>query len=86
MPAKKAKKPVKKEVKCACCSTKEYGNLETSVASFEIGRDYPDGSSDPLGFTGLIDEVEVCSTALSDAEIQQHYENGLRGLGYYAGN
>ena len=28
MPAKKAKKAVKKEAECACCSTGEYGNLE----------------------------------------------------------
>jgi hypothetical protein len=36
-------------------------------------------------FDGLIDEVAVYAELLSDADIQQHYQNGLLGLGYLEG-
>jgi hypothetical protein len=34
-------------------------------------------------FTGVIDEVAIYNIALTPEEIQQHYQNGLNGLGYY---
>jgi len=33
-------------------------------------------------FNGLIDEVAIYNRTLSAKEIQQHYQNGLQGLGY----
>ena len=33
-------------------------------------------------FNGAIDEVAIYSRTLSVSEIQQHYQNGLKGLGY----
>jgi hypothetical protein len=35
-------------------------------------------------FDGSIDEAAIYNRALSPAEIQQHYENGLNGIGYLA--
>jgi len=35
-------------------------------------------------FNGTVDEVALYNKALSPAEIQQHYQNGLVGLGYCA--
>ncbi|MFQ5999403.1 MAG: LamG domain-containing protein [Candidatus Bathyarchaeia archaeon] len=34
-------------------------------------------------FDGVIDEVAIYDRALTPEEILQHYQNGLRGLGYY---
>jgi hypothetical protein len=36
-------------------------------------------------FNGLIDEVAIYNRALTEEEIQCHYQNGLNGLGYDAG-
>jgi hypothetical protein len=35
-------------------------------------------------FGGLIDEVAIYNRVLTADEIQQHYENGLNGLGYFS--
>ena len=45
------------------------------------------GSASPLDpsrdwFNGIIDEVSIHNRILTPEEIQQHYENGLTGLGY----
>ena len=46
------------------------------------------GTDDGIGggywgyFNGLIDEVAIYDRALTDTEIQQHYQNGLNGHGY----
>lgn len=48
------------------------------------------GSDQPIGsnichqrdYFGLIDEVAIYNGVLSEAEIQQHYQNGLIGVGY----
>lgn len=65
------------------------GNLESSPSAsgsitseneiFYIGRQIIDSS---MPFNGLIDEVAVFDRALTLEEIQQHYQNGLNGLGY----
>jgi len=34
------------------------------------------------GFGGLLDEVAIYDRALTSEEIQQHYQNGLNGIGY----
>ena len=36
-----------------------------------------------LSFAGSLDEVAVHNVELSLTEIQQHYNNGLGGFGYY---
>jgi hypothetical protein len=64
-------------------SGEPLGNWGTSTASLKIGRDYPNGSPDIFGLIGVIDEVEICNQALSQSEINRHYQNGLVGLGYY---
>jgi photosystem II stability/assembly factor-like uncharacterized protein len=43
-----------------------------------IGRAEYDGEY----FNGLIDEVAIYHRALSPLEVEQHYQNGLNGLGY----
>jgi hypothetical protein len=53
------------------------------TGTLKIGQDYPDGSTDLFGFTGSIDEVEICNQALTDEEILQHYQNGAEGHSYY---
>lgn len=35
-----------------------------------------------FGFDGLIDELAIYKRSLQPSEIQEHYENGLAGLGY----
>jgi hypothetical protein len=43
----------------------------------------PNENSDPSQFlNGLIDELAIYNLALTPEEIQQHYQNGLNGLGY----
>ena len=60
------------------------------------GQDYDIASGDkgihigtPFGFytpfKGVIDEVSIYTRALSLNEIEQHYQNGLNGIGYYDG-
>ena len=53
------------------------GNIETSDAELRIGR------GDPAGyFAGVIDEVAIFDAALSEEEIRELMENGLKaGLG-----
>lgn len=41
--------------------------------------------SHELGFDGIIDEVAIFNRALTRTEIQQHYQNSLRGLQYWEG-
>ncbi|MBC8231525.1 LamG domain-containing protein, partial [bacterium] len=49
------------------------------------GRPQAIGGRDSyVWFAGLIDEVAIYNGALSASEIQQHYDNGLQGLGYCA--
>jgi len=43
-----------------------------------IGR----GDYDGEYFNGIIDEVAIYNRALSPLEVEQHYQNGLNGLGY----
>lgn len=45
-----------------------------------IGKDGRGGTN--YSFDGLIDEVAMYNRALTPDEIQQHYQNGLAGLGY----
>jgi hypothetical protein len=53
----------------AAVASTQYGNLQTSTASLKIGRNYPDGSPDLFGFTGLIDEVHIWNKALTLTQI-----------------
>ncbi len=46
----------------------------------QAGSQYPVLES--LGFGGKIDEVAIYNRALSAIEVQQHYQDGLEGLGY----
>jgi hypothetical protein len=39
-------------------------------------------ANDKYGFTGRIDEVAIYNTVLPEAEIAEHYNNGLAGKGY----
>jgi hypothetical protein len=50
-----------------------------------IGRRGGDGSPYPSVFKGELDEVAICNRPLTPEEIKQHYENGLKGLGYGPG-
>jgi RHS repeat-associated protein len=56
----------------------ETGNLVSSGNSLYIGSCEPTGYS----FNGFLDEVAIYARALTQAEIQQHYQNGLDGYGY----
>jgi hypothetical protein len=48
-----------------------------------IGKDYHPSLRPDEGYNkGLIDEAAVYNRALTADEIQQHYQNGLEGLGY----
>ncbi|MBI4284371.1 MAG: hypothetical protein HY670_00505 [Chloroflexi bacterium] len=51
--------------------------FEPTTANLYVGRD-------EMGnyFTGLLDEVAIYNRALSQAELQSHYEKGLQGTGY----
>jgi hypothetical protein len=53
-----------------------------STAPIEIGDYMAYGSSGWQPFAGTIDEVAVYNRALTPAEVQQHYQNGLNGYGY----
>jgi len=58
----------------------EVGNLTVSGA-VDAGNGVELGSvGEPLD--GALDEAAIYGKALSPAELQQHYQNGLRGLGY----
>jgi len=52
---------------------------ESNSEYLEIGRE---GVYDQYWFEGLIDEVAIYDRALTPEEIQQHYQDGLHGLGY----
>lgn len=52
-------------------------NTLTNSESFIIGQ-----RQDDEYFNGLIDEVAIYDRALTEEEIQQHYQNGLNGFGY----
>lgn len=43
----------------------------------------PDYPPSVCYFNGVIDEVAIYNQALTAEEIQEHYRNGLQGLGYY---
>ncbi|MHA2211272.1 MAG: Ig-like domain-containing protein, partial [Candidatus Thorarchaeota archaeon] len=61
-----------------------YTGLPFSRFTIGYGQDPMTGHS-PTFFNGLIDEVAVYNELLSDDDIQQHYRNGLLGLGYLEG-
>ena len=48
------------------------GSLSNPSKAFEIGR-----SAEPYYFNGLIDDVRIYGAALTQAQIQQHYADGL---------
>lgn len=53
------------------------GPIDSSTKPVYIGK--------PLGnnyYYGMLDEVAIYNRALTPEEIQQHYQNGLNGLGY----
>lgn len=50
----------------------------------QIGYGYKIGGDLFEDMDGLIDEVAIWNRALTAEEIQQHYQNGLQGLGYLA--
>jgi hypothetical protein len=56
------------------------GPLATGLTNAYIGAS-PEGQF-PRYFHGLIDEAAVYNSALTLEDIQQHYQNGLSGLGY----
>jgi parallel beta-helix repeat protein len=56
-------------------------NMTLQIGSFISTRP---GYDSVCYFHGSIDEVAVYSRALTDEEIQEHYLNGLNGLGYYS--
>ncbi|MFW9968042.1 MAG: Ig-like domain-containing protein, partial [Candidatus Thorarchaeota archaeon] len=61
-----------------------YTGVPYSRFIIGYGQDPMTGHS-PTFFNGLIDEVAVYAALLSDENIQQHYQNGLNGLGYLEG-
>jgi len=56
------------------------GDLHSESYSLGIGAF---GEWGGYQFHGVIDEVAIYNIALTPEEIQQHYQNGLNGLGYY---
>jgi hypothetical protein len=48
------------------------GDGELDIGHLDLGYRYE----------GIVDEVAIYDRALTDAEIQQHHQNGLAGLGY----
>ena len=52
----------------------------TTTGPFRMGT----SGTCSAGFGGLIDEVAIYDRALTIEEIQQHYQNGLNGVGYLA--
>ncbi len=59
-------------------STSPCPGTEASTAPLLIGTELYPG----YWFKGTIDEVAIYNRALTPEEIQQHYQNGLNGLGY----
>jgi len=59
--------------------TEVSGLIDIRPTSLYIG--YVEGSTNNY-FYGKIDEVAIYNRALTPEEIQQHYQNGLEGLGY----
>ena len=59
------------------------GSISTSNDDLWIGYLHYSITTDRM-FNGLIDEAAVYNGALTPEEIQQHYQNGLNGLGYEA--
>jgi hypothetical protein len=57
------------------------GTIATNTRAVNIGASWGGGTWQRF-FKGLVDEVAIYNRALSPEEIQQHYENGLNGLGY----
>lgn len=57
-------------------------DMITNDNPFTIGRQT--GALYTNYFNGIIDEVAIYNRILAPEEIQQHYENGLKGLGYTA--
>jgi len=53
-----------------------------STAPIEIGDYIAYGHAGWQPFAGTIDEVAVYNTALTPAEVQAHYQNGLNGYSY----
>jgi RHS repeat-associated protein len=58
------------------------GTITQSPMPITIGANPEAGGSFSNFFQGLIDEVAIYNRALTPAEIQQHYQNGLVGYGY----
>jgi len=63
-------------------STSTCPGTEASTAPLWIGTEL-NPEPNAYWFKGTIDEVAIYNRALALEEIQQHYENGLMGLGYY---
>lgn len=59
----------------------QSGTIVQSSQPFYMGR-YPGPNSFDGAYYGKIDEVAIYNLALTTEEIEQHYENGLLGLGY----
>jgi len=63
---------------------RELGRTATPVMSSSpliVGNWYPHYDE---GFKGIIDEVAIYDRALTAEEIWQHYQNGLKGQGYFS--
>ena len=54
------------------------GPLDTRTNDLTIGK----ARLNNYGLDGRVDEVAIYDRALTPEEIQQHYQNGLNGLGY----
>lgn len=63
----------------------QSGTIASGPGPFWIGK-YPGLNGYDWAYYGKIDEVAIYNRALSAEEIRQHYENGLKGLGYYIPN
>jgi len=60
-------------------NSSSWSNTFTITTGITIGKDF---ESDIQYFKGTIDEVAIYNRALTAGEIQQHYQNGLNGIGY----
>jgi len=60
-------------------NSSSWSNTFTITTGITIGKDF---QADIQYFKGTIDEVAIYNRALAAGEIQQHYQNGLNGLGY----
>ena len=61
--------------------TTSYFVMRSTETELGIGSNPPQGGKRYF-FNGTVDEVAIYNRALTPEEIQQHYQNGLNGLGY----